>query len=88
MTKIAFSEDEQRFIDEQVEAGNFEDAGEVVSAGLRMLEEAGRAREAWLSEEIPRRYEELQAGSSIGVSLDEAFARLEQRHRAAPDRRS
>jgi antitoxin ParD1/3/4 len=82
MAEIAFSDDEERFIRKQVEAGNYPDEGEVVSAGLRILEELEAGRERWLSEDIPVRLAQLRADPASGISLDTAFAGLETRHRA------
>jgi antitoxin ParD1/3/4 len=53
-----------------VEAGNYSDEDEVVSAGLRLLEELEQAREKWLSEEIPARFDDLLSNPASGVSLD------------------
>ncbi|AYD00131.1 type II toxin-antitoxin system ParD family antitoxin [Neorhizobium sp. NCHU2750] len=80
MARIAFSENEERFIRRQVEAGNYADEGDVVSAGLRILQELEDAREKWLLEEIPARFEELRADPQSGVSLGTAFADLDARH--------
>lgn len=82
MTKIAFSEHERRFIKTQVETGNYDDESEVVSAGLRVLEELELTREKWLSEEIPSRFDELQRDPGSAIPLETAFSLLEERHRA------
>jgi antitoxin ParD1/3/4 len=47
-----------------------------------MLEDFEEARDKWLRDEIPSRFEELQADASKGVPLDTAFARLEAKHHA------
>lgn len=82
MSKIAFSEHEKRFIRTQVEAGNYDDESDVVSAGLHILEELEQSRERWLSEKIPTRFDELQQDPGSAVLLEQAFASVEERHRA------
>lgn len=37
MTEVHLSEQDRRFIEEQVGAGNYKDAEEVIAAGLRLL---------------------------------------------------
>lgn len=82
MASIALNEHYERFIRRQLESGRYNNASEVVRAGLRMLEDFEEAREKWLRNEIPGRLDELEADVSTGVSLDSAFARLEARHHA------
>jgi antitoxin ParD1/3/4 len=82
MTSIALNGYYERFIKKQLESGRYNNASEVVRAGLRMLEDFEEARDKWLRDEIPSRFEELQADASKGVPLDTAFARLEAKHRA------
>jgi len=82
MTSIALNDHYERFIKKQLESGRYNNASEVVRAGLRMLEDFEEARDKWLREEIPGRFEELQADASKGVPLDTAFARLEAKHQA------
>lgn len=82
MKNIALSKDAERFIKKQIESGRFENAGEVIDAGLQMLESNEQPLEEWLRNEIPGRYDELIKGRAEGVSIDDAFSRLEDRHRA------
>jgi antitoxin ParD1/3/4 len=82
MTSIALNDHYERFIKKQLESGRYNNASEVVRAGLRMLEDFEEARDKWLRDEIPARFEELQADASKGVPLDTAFARLEAKHHA------
>lgn len=82
MASIPLDDRDERFISEQLKSGRYSDAGEVVRAGLRMLESFEHARETWLEDEIPRRFGELQVNPDSGAQLDAAFERLEARHRA------
>ncbi|MBW6421174.1 type II toxin-antitoxin system ParD family antitoxin [Rhizobium sp. XQZ8] len=82
MTSIALNEHYERFIKKQLDSGRYNNASEVVRAGLRMLEDFEDAREKWLRDEIPGRFAELQSDPAKAVPLDTAFARLEARHKA------
>ncbi len=84
MTSIALSEHYERFIKKQLESGRYNNASEIVRAGLRMLEDFENARENWLKEEIPARLAEIKNNPEIVVSAEEVFARIEARH---PDRK-
>lgn len=82
MASFALNEHHERFIKKQLESGRYNNASEVVRAGLRLLEDQEDARERWLTQEIPSRYADLKRDSSTGVTLDDAFDRLEAEHRA------
>lgn len=82
MASFALNEHYERFIKKQLESGRYNNASEVVRAGLRLLEDQEDARERWLTQEIPSRYADLKRDPSAGVTLDEAFDRLEAEHRA------
>jgi antitoxin ParD1/3/4 len=81
MKNIALSKHAERFIRKQIESGRFENAGEVIDAGLQMLESNEQPLEDWLRNEIPSRYDELIGGGTEAVPIDDAFSRLEARHR-------
>jgi antitoxin ParD1/3/4 len=53
--------DQAAFIDGQVARGAFESADEVVSEGLRALQEWDEEIERWLREEVGPTYDEMQA---------------------------
>jgi antitoxin ParD1/3/4 len=72
----------QRFIRKQLESGRYNNASEVVRAGLRMLEDFEAERERWLREEIPGRLTELRQDPAKGIPADTVFSRLQARHRA------
>lgn len=82
MASFALNEHYETFIRKQLESGRYNNASEVVRAALRLLEDQEDARERWLNQEIPGRYAELKRDPSKGVSLDDAFTRLEAEHKA------
>lgn len=82
MTNVALGTHYEEFVKKQLESGRYNNASEVVRAGLRMLEDYEEARERWLREEIPGRYDELIATPSKGVPLADARARFEEKHKA------
>ncbi|EYR78516.1 type II toxin-antitoxin system ParD family antitoxin [Shinella sp. DD12] len=82
MASFALNKHYETFIKRQLASGRYNNASEVVRAGLRLLEDQEEARERWLNQEIPGRYEELRRDPSKGVTLDEAFMRLEVEHKA------
>ena len=82
MKNIALSKDAERFIRKQIESGRYENADEVIDAGLQLLESNEQPLEEWLRNKIPGRYDDLLDGRADGVWIDDAFSRLEDRHRA------
>jgi len=80
MTSIALNEHFKKFIEKQVNGGRYNNASEVVRAALRLLEDHEESYERWLSAEIPGRYKELTERPEMGVSLEDAFARLKAEH--------
>ncbi|QRM44944.1 type II toxin-antitoxin system ParD family antitoxin [Rhizobium sp. BG4] len=82
MTSIALSEHYERFIKKQLESGRYNNASEVVRAGLRLLEDYEDGREQWLRDEVTARFDEIKGNLETGVSLDTAFSNIEQRHKA------
>jgi antitoxin ParD1/3/4 len=81
MTNVALGNHYEEFVKKQLESGRYNNASEVVRAGLRMLEDYEETRERWLREEIPSRYEELLADPSKGVTLTDARRRFEEKHK-------
>ena len=81
MTSIALSDHYERFIKKQLESGRYNNASEIVRAGLRMLEDFEEARENWLKNEIPNRLAEIEKNPAIGVPAEKVFARIEAHHR-------
>ena len=81
MASIALSEHYEKFIKQQLESGRYNNASEVVRAGLRMLEDFEASRERWLRQEIPARMAELRNDPSAGIPAEQVFDDLEARHR-------
>ena len=81
MPNYALNDHYERFIRKQLESGRYNNASEVVRAGLRMLEDFEAEREKWLREEIPARLTELQQDPTKGIPAETVFSRLEVRHR-------
>ena len=77
MPNYALNDHYESFIWKQLESGRYDNASEVVRAGLRMPEDFEAERERWLHEEIPARLSELR-----GMPAETVFSRLEARHRA------
>lgn len=82
MASIALGDHYEKFIKSQLESGRYNNASEVVRAGLRMLEDFEASRERWLKSEIPARLADARDDPSIGVPAERVFADLEARHRA------
>lgn len=82
MASFALNEHYERFIQAQLESGRYNNASEVVRAGLRMLEDFEAARERWLREEIPSRLQDVRVNPDQAISLEDAFSRLKARHQA------
>jgi antitoxin ParD1/3/4 len=81
MASIALSDHYEKFIKQQLQSGRYNNASEVVRAGLRMLEDFEASRERWLRQEIPSRLAEMRADPSKGIPAEQVFDELEARHR-------
>jgi antitoxin ParD1/3/4 len=86
MTSIALNDHYEQFIKKQLQSGRYNNASEVVRAGLRMLEDFEEARERWLRNEIPNRLAELQKNPAMGVA-EQIFDNLEAGIRAPKQKR-
>lgn len=82
MPNVALGPHYEEFIKNQLESGRYNNASEVVRAGLRMLEDSENAREKWLREEIPARYDELLKDPSKAIPAATVRARFEAKHQA------
>jgi antitoxin ParD1/3/4 len=82
MASLALDENHERLIRKQLETGRYEDASDVVSAALEMLDGADDGFDRWLREEIPARLAELREDPTIGIPADIVHAELEARHHA------
>lgn len=76
---FALDEQLEAFIDRQVELGNYNDADEVVRAGLRLLELQDRERQLEL-EEVRNLIAERRKNERTSPA-EKVFARLERRIR-------
>lgn len=76
MPNVALGNHYEEFLRKQLESGRYNNASEVVRAGLRLLEDHEAARERWLNEEIPARYNELLQNPSTGVPAESVRARF------------
>lgn len=83
MPNVALGNYYEEFVKKQLESGRYNNASEVVRAGLRLLEDHEAARERWLNEEIPARFDELQADASLGIPAGTVRARFEAKRSAA-----
>ncbi|MER9587151.1 type II toxin-antitoxin system ParD family antitoxin [Mesorhizobium sp. M0276] len=82
MPNYALNDHYESFIRKQLESGRYNNASEVVRAGLRMLEDFEAERERWLREDIPARLAELQRDPAKGIPAETVFSPLEARRRA------
>ena len=78
-TSVALSAHFESFIQQQVKSGRYNNASEVVRAGLRLLEDQ-HARAKMQHEELRAAIAAGRA-SGPGKSADAAFGRLETKHR-------
>ncbi|HWU61153.1 MAG TPA: type II toxin-antitoxin system ParD family antitoxin [Ensifer sp.] len=83
MPNVALGNHYEDFVKKQLDSGRYNNASEVIRAALRLLEDHEAARERWLNEEIPARFEELRANPSLGILAAEVRARFEAKHGAA-----
>jgi antitoxin ParD1/3/4 len=75
----------ERFVEERVKSGRFNNASEVVRAGLRLLEHQERQREL----ELQKLRQSIEDGRRSGPPkpADEVFERLEAKYREMSERR-
>ncbi|MBZ9695369.1 MULTISPECIES: type II toxin-antitoxin system ParD family antitoxin [unclassified Mesorhizobium] len=81
MPNYALNDHHEQFIKRQLESDRYNNANEVVRAGLRMLEDFEAERQKWLREEIPHAWR-LQQNPTKGIPAETVFSSLEARHRA------
>ncbi|MBS0356205.1 MAG: type II toxin-antitoxin system ParD family antitoxin [Proteobacteria bacterium] len=79
-TSVALGSHFESFVREQVQTGRFNNASEVVRAGLRLLEESEQRRQL----ELEALRTEIAAGKASGEPkpADEVFNRLEAKYAA------
>ncbi|PZM13696.1 type II toxin-antitoxin system ParD family antitoxin [Rhizobium tubonense] len=81
MTSIALNEHYEQFIRKQLESGRYNNASEVVRAGLRLLEDYEDTRENWLRTEVASRFDDLERSPAKAIPAARVFADLEVRHK-------
>lgn len=81
MPNVALGKHYEEFVQKQLDSGRYNNASEVVRAGLRLLEDYEVARERWLNEEIPARFDDLRNDPSAGVPAKAVRSRFEAKRR-------
>lgn len=83
-TSVALNPHFETFIRQQVESGRFNNASEVVRAGLRLLEE----REAEHASKLHALQDAIAEGlnSGPGIPAEQVFNRLEAKYRAMAEK--
>lgn len=84
-TSVALGEHYEAFVKEQLKSGRYNNASEVIRAGLRLLEELEKVNAAKLAE--LRRLIQEGIDSGPGVPAEEVFDRLEAKYSAMARRR-
>lgn len=79
--KVSLSPHHEAFVEERVRSGHYDNAGEVIRAGLRLLETQEQARELKL-ERLRREarigFNELDQGQGIALQPEEVTAHVGQ----------
>ena len=70
------------FIDAQVASGAFASPDELVSEGVRALQERDAQIERWLREEVTPTYDEMGANPERAISADKWFGTIRKLHAA------
>jgi antitoxin ParD1/3/4 len=81
---VSLTPELERFVDDKVESGLYNNASEVVREGLRLLKEHDEVRLRW-REQIERGWQDAQAGRL--VNGDDAFRRIDARIKKAAARK-
>ena len=76
---FSLSEEQAAFIDAKVAAGDFGSSSEVVSEGLRVLQERDASIEGWLREEVAPAFDEARANPESLIPAETVFADLRAR---------
>jgi len=78
MTKIELKPQFERFVEEQLAAGRFRNADEVVEAALRLLQDRDADRAAALAD-VRRKIQESLDDPRPSIPAEEVFAELERK---------
>ena len=76
---FSLSEEQAAFIDAKVAAGDFGSSSEVVSEGLRVLQERDASIEVWLREDIAPAFDAARANPESLIPVETVFADLRAR---------
>lgn len=79
---VSLSEEQARYVDEQVSSGGYSSASEVVGAGLRALQERDAATNRWLQDAVLHVYDAMQSEPARGLSAEMVAERLLAHHKA------
>jgi antitoxin ParD1/3/4 len=79
---ITIPSEQARYVDRLVETGAYGSPSDVVSAGLRALQEKEAAVERWLREEVAPVYDAMEADPSRAIPADQVMAAIRARHSA------
>jgi antitoxin ParD1/3/4 len=82
MPNVSLGEHFEEFIDRQIAQGRFQNASEVVRAGLRLLEDTELSR-AERAAKLAREINEAFDAKGANIPCDDVFARLEQQYATA-----
>jgi antitoxin ParD1/3/4 len=80
MLNVALGKEDEEFVRKQLETGRYDDAADVVRAGLKLLEDE-KAFDHWIDEELPARYEAYLKDPSRVIPAEEVHARFEARRK-------
>jgi len=72
--------EDEAFVTDKVESGEYDTAADVVSAGLQALRERDEAFDKRLREEVLPVLDHMLAHPETAIPIDDAFARIRARH--------
>jgi antitoxin ParD1/3/4 len=77
---ITLPADQARYVDALVASGRYASESDVVSAGLRALQEREAGMERWLREEVLPVYDAMQADPGRAIPASQVTASLDALH--------